>query len=101
VLAQHVSLNTHSTAGVDWSAALAAYEAVRTEHCRRVLSTSRSWGALWHLDGSPREQRNVILRARAVNDYSFTDWLYEPTALFPEEEPEIYSPIPLDTAARG
>ena len=83
---------------VDWTAALAAYEAVRPEHCRRVLTTSRKWGELWHLDGLAREQRNVLLRARDTYDYSFVDWLYGPTALTPEEEPELFTPIPLSSA---
>lgn len=82
--------------GVDWDAALAAYEAVRAEHCRRVVLVSRTWGALWHLDGAKRLRRNAILRARDTYDYSFVDWLYERTALTPDEEPEMFRPIPLD-----
>ncbi|HVT68426.1 MAG TPA: FAD-dependent oxidoreductase [Trebonia sp.] len=80
----------------DWDAALAAYEAVRAEHCRRVVETSRAWGVLWHLDGAKRERRNEILRAREVTDYSFVDWLYSVTALTPAEEPAMFTPIPLD-----
>jgi len=76
-------------------AALAAYEAVRAEHCRRVLLTSRAWGELWHLDGQRREHRNEILRARATGDYSFVDWLYGPTALTPAQEAEMFTAIPL------
>jgi 2-polyprenyl-6-methoxyphenol hydroxylase-like FAD-dependent oxidoreductase len=90
-----------ATAGgscVDWDAALAAYEAVRAEHCRRVVLTSRTWGALWHLDGAKRLRRNAILRARDTYDYSFVDWLYERTALTPDEEPEMFQPIPLGPA---
>ena len=70
---------------------LAAYQAVRSEHCRRVVLTSRVWGQLWHLDGPRREQRNAILRARDTRDYSFTDWLYGPTALIPDQEPACTS----------
>ncbi|GAA0344528.1 hypothetical protein NE235_33050 [Actinoallomurus spadix] len=40
----------------------------------------------------------AILRARDAYDYSFTDWIYRPTALTPEEEPPMFSPIPLDSA---
>ncbi|WP_332306967.1 hypothetical protein [Saccharomonospora cyanea] len=75
---------------MDWDAAVAAYEAVRTEHCRRVVLTARSWGELWHLDGTARRQRNVILRSRAVDDYSFVDWLHGPTALAPEDLPPMF-----------
>ena len=71
---------------------------MRPEHCRRVLSTSRAWGQLWHLDGVAREQRNALLRARDTHDYSFVDWLYGPTALEPGQEPEMFAPIALASA---
>jgi 3-hydroxybenzoate 6-monooxygenase len=92
VLAEHLSR------GTGWDAALAAYEAVRAGHCRRVVLTSRAWGGLWHLDGTKRLQRNAILRARDTYDYAFTDWLYSTTALTPGEEPPLFRPIPLDSA---
>jgi len=105
VLAEHVGSQaaTRSTdaSGVDWDAALRAYNAVRPEHCRRVVLTARAWGELWHLDGLAREHRNAVLRDRETRDYSFTDWVYGPTALVPEDEPEPYRTIPLDDAARG
>jgi salicylate hydroxylase len=102
VLAEHVARQTarrtgHSS-GIDWDAALAAYEAVRPEHCRRVVETARKWGDLWHLDGEQREQRNAILRTRNTYDYSFVDWIFGPTALTPDREPEPYQTIPLDSA---
>jgi len=90
VLAEHLAANP------DVDGALAAYQAVRPEHCRRVLTTSRAWGKLWHLDGEQRERRNEILRARDRCDYSFIDWLYSTTALTPAEEPEMFRPIPLE-----
>lgn len=97
VLAEHV--RRHRTHGaVDWAAVFAAYEAVRTEHTRRVTTTSRAWGELWHLDGEPREQRNALLRARDTYDYSFVDWLYSTTALLPEDEPPMFEPVPLESA---
>ena len=92
VLAEHLSRG----GGLD--TALAAYEAVRAEHCRRVVLTSRKWGELWHLDGTKRLQRNALLRARDTYDYSFTDWLYSTTALTPDEEPALFRPVPLDPA---
>lgn len=101
VLGEHVARQslgrTATSSGVDWEAALAAYEAVRPEHCRRVLSTGRVWGELWHHDGTKRLQRNAILRARRTDDYTFTDWIYGPTALTPAEEPPMYPVIPLDS----
>ncbi|MBO2463236.1 FAD-dependent monooxygenase [Actinomadura sp. LCR2-06] len=81
-----------------WAAVLAAYQAVRPEHCRRVVTTSRAWGELWHLDGLARQQRNVLLRERDTYDYAFVDWLYGPTALDPSDEPPMFTPIPLSSA---
>ena len=86
-------------ARADIDSALAAYQAVRAEHCRRVVTTSRDWGVLWHLDGQKRERRNEILRARDTRDYSFVDWLYSITALTPAEEPPMFQEIPLDASA--
>ncbi|MER7584204.1 FAD-dependent monooxygenase [Kitasatospora sp. NPDC097691] len=104
VLGEHVAAQraqrTESGSGVDWSTALAAYEAVRPEHCRRVVDTARSWGELWHLEGLRRLQRNALLHARDTYDYSFVDWIYGPTALRPEEEAEMFRPVPLETALR-
>ena len=94
VLAEHLAANPDN-----WDGALAAYQAVRPEHCRRVVTTSRDWGVLWHLDGEKRERRNEILRARRPRDYSFVDWLYSITALTPAEEPEMFKTIPLDASA--
>jgi salicylate hydroxylase len=94
VLADHLAANPG-----DWGNALAAYQAVRAEHCRRVVTTSRAWGVLWHLDGEKRERRNQILRARDPRDYRFVDWLYSITALTLAEEPPIFQVIPLDTPA--
>ena len=98
VLGEHVRRNRSGHA-VYWTATLAAYEAVRTNHTRRVTSTSRAWGELWHLEGAAREQRNALLRERSARDYSFVDWLYGPTALFPVDEPPMFEPIPLDAAS--
>lgn len=100
VLAEHARRRRGAGATVDWDGALAAYQAVRPEHCRRVVLTARAWGELWHLDGRRREQRNILLRAREIGDYSFTDWIYGPTALVPEEEPAMFTPIPLTAADR-
>ncbi|GGN49838.1 3-hydroxybenzoate 6-hydroxylase [Streptomyces albiflavescens] len=97
VLAEHIARRSSDGTPPDWDAALAAYEAVRVEHCRRVLTTARAWGELWHLDGEKRLQRNAIMRERDVYDYGFTDWVYGPTALTPDKEPAMFTPIPLDS----
>ncbi|MBD0710919.1 MULTISPECIES: FAD-dependent monooxygenase [unclassified Streptomyces] len=101
VLARHYAGAAEPDATPDRDAALAAYEAVRVEHCRRVQTTARSWGALWHLEGDDRLRRNTILRARDEHDYSFTDWVYGPTALAPDEEPAMFTPVPLSSAPVG
>ena len=99
VLSEHVGrqLRGGSVADLDWDAALAAYNAVRPEHCRRVLTTGRAWGELWHHDGVKRLQRNAILRARDTYDYTYAEWIYGPTALTPDEEPGMYPIVPLDS----
>jgi salicylate hydroxylase len=76
--------------GSGWDRALAAYDAVRPEHCRRVVTTARAWGTFWHHDGADREWRNRVLRDRDVYDYRYVDWLYGPTARTPDEEPPIF-----------
>ena len=45
VLAEHAAGSCERRADLDWDAALAAYHAVRPEHCRRVLTTGRAWGS--------------------------------------------------------
>ena len=107
VLAEHLAANPGDWDGADTRCderadidrALAAYQAVRPEHCRRVVTASRAWGDLWHLDGEKRERRNAILRARDPRDYSFVDWLYSVTALTPAEEPPMFRVIPLNAGA--
>ncbi|GGV36467.1 hypothetical protein GCM10010182_70760 [Actinomadura cremea] len=95
VLGGHVA--RHS-AEAGWPAVLAGYQAVRPEHCRRVVTTSRACGELWHLDGLARRRRNVLLRERDTYDYSFVDRLYGPTALDPADEPPMFTPVPLASA---
>lgn len=95
VLSEHAGAQL-AAGHLDWDVALAAYSTVRTEHCRRVLTTARSWGEFWHLSGAQREARNAVLRARDVHDYSFVDWLYGPTALTPDQEPRMFTPRRID-----
>src|SRR6478609_1006813 len=96
VLSEHVGAQIEAGAdggSLDWDAALAAYQAVRPEHCRRVLTTARAWGDLWHLTGPDRLWRNDVMRAREVRAYSFVDWLYGSTALRPEEETPMFEAL--------
>lgn len=101
VLSEHAAAHRLTDGTVDWDAALAAYDAVRPEHCRRVLTTARAWGELWHHDGEQRELRNAVMRARDVHDYTFVDWLYGPTALTPDQEAPMFEPQPLDRPVGG
>ncbi|HET8601803.1 MAG TPA: FAD-dependent oxidoreductase [Segeticoccus sp.] len=91
VLAEHVGQRMGAE-GPDWDGALAAYNAVRTEHCRRVVLTARDWGNLWHHTGVKRLWRNAVMRARDPKDYAFVDWLYGPTALTPELLAPMFDP---------
>lgn len=100
VLAEHVRARTRD-GEPDWDAALAAYDAVRPEHCRRVVLGARDWGDLWHRTGQERQWRNQVLRARDVYDYRYIDWLYGPTALRPEQEPPRYPDEKLSELVQG
>ena len=95
VLAQHAERLRSADGRVDWDAALAAYNAVRPEHCRRILSTGRVWGELWHLRDEERLARNAVFDELDPHEWAFTDWVWGPTALFPEEEPAMFTPISL------
>jgi len=64
---------------LDWDAVLSAHNAVRPEHCHRLLTTARAWGEFWHLADDARLWRNDVRRARPVEDYSYVDWPYGPT----------------------
>jgi 3-hydroxybenzoate 6-monooxygenase len=99
VLGEHADVN-RSAGRVDWDAVLAAYDAVRPEHCRRVVTTARAWGDFWHhRPGSYREWRNSVLLERDIYDYSFIDWLYGPIALTPDQEPPMFTPLKAEVPA--
>lgn len=95
VLAEHAAAQRDAAGRVDWDAVLAAYDAVRPEHCKRVLLTGRAWGELWHLRDPERLQRNKVMRELDPHAWAFTDWIWGPTALTPQEEPAMFEPVPL------
>ena len=95
VLAQHAERLRSADGTIDWDAVLAAYNAVRPEHCRRILTTGRVWGELWHLRDQERLARNRVFDDLDPHLWAFTDWVWGPTALFPEDEPAMFTPIPL------
>jgi hypothetical protein len=83
VLGQHIGRQL-AEGNLDWDGVLTAYNAVRPEHCRRVITTARAWGDFWHITPGPkRAWRNQVLLDRDEHDYSFLDWLYGPTPLTP------------------
>jgi 3-hydroxybenzoate 6-monooxygenase len=49
-----------------------------------------------HLRDPQRLQRNAVFDAIDPHDWAFTDWVWGPTALFPEDERAMYTPIPLN-----
>ena len=99
VLGEHVKRCRTATGTLDWDAVLAAYNAVSPEHCRRILTTGRVWGEVWHLRDPERLQRNAVFDSIDPHDWAFTDWVWGPTALFPADEPPMFQPIPLDPAS--
>ena len=42
----------------------------------RVQRTARIFGEVCHIDGVGAMLRNALLKQRASDDYSYTDWLY-------------------------
>ncbi|WP_406445268.1 FAD-dependent monooxygenase [Streptomyces sp. NBC_00631] len=67
--------------GDDYAKVLAAYEQERIPRASRCQTTARTWGEIWHADGVGRMLCNHILTSRAHDDYTHTDWLYQPAAL--------------------
>ena len=66
----------HEGAGpVDWSAALAGYEAIRTLRTARVQRTARVWGDIWHVDGLARQMRNEPFADHRPDDFKHVEWL--------------------------
>ncbi len=57
---------------------LAEYQAQRAPHAARVQRTARTWGDIWHVSGVGALLRDELFRRRPADDYSDTDWLYEP-----------------------
>lgn len=59
------------------------------------------WGELWHLRDPGRLQRNAVFDSIDLHDWAFTDWVWGPTALFPQDEAPMFTPIPLGSADVG
>ena len=65
-----------SPGSIDWSGALASYNAIRTVRTARVQRTARTWGDIWHVDGVARQLRNELFADRRPDDFKHVDWLY-------------------------
>ncbi|QTE25707.1 hypothetical protein J4N02_14600 [Propioniciclava sp. MC1595] len=48
-----------------------------------------------HLRDEERLARNAVFDGLDPHEWAFTDWVWGPTALFPEDEPAMYEPIPI------
>lgn len=55
---------------------LKAFVDRRAPRTADVQRRARAWGAFWHLANPEREERNRLLRAREIDDYTHIDWLY-------------------------
>lgn len=80
VLAEHAKRLRAADHTADRPGTLAVYAAVRREHCRRVVLTASGVNRLTSTEFSGSVATRCF--ARAVHDYSFTDRIYGPTALF-------------------
>lgn len=64
--------------GLDWTAVLREVADERQPRCRRIQTTSRFWGELWHVDGLARLIRNELFRdAEKAGWYRYADWLWD------------------------
>jgi len=86
------AVRDHTASGSDphgITAAFAAYHATRPVQAARVQRNARLWGDIWHTaDPVAVSLRNALFRSRAPDDYSFTDWLYEPDEAVVGAHPE-------------
>jgi 3-hydroxybenzoate 6-monooxygenase len=55
---------------------LARYAAIRAPRAMRVQRAARTWGEIWHLDGTAKLVRDELLRDRDVADQKHVAWLY-------------------------
>jgi salicylate hydroxylase len=55
---------------------LARYAAIRAPRAIRVQRAARTWGEIWHLDGTAKLVRDEMLRDRDVADQKHVAWLY-------------------------
>jgi salicylate hydroxylase len=64
------------SAGASPAEGLARYAAIRAPRAMRVQRAARTWGEIWHLDGTAKLVRDELLRDRDVADQKHVAWLY-------------------------
>lgn len=57
-------------------AALLSYQAIRAPRAARVQRNARTWGDIWHVDGTGKLLRDELLRQRTPRDHKHVEWLY-------------------------
>ena len=67
-------------AGRPFSEGLTRYAAVRSPHAMRVQRSARTWGEIWHVDGTAKLIRDELLLDRDVADHKHVAWLYQDDA---------------------
>jgi 2-polyprenyl-6-methoxyphenol hydroxylase-like FAD-dependent oxidoreductase len=66
--------------GRSFSEGLARYAAVRSPRAMRVQRSARTWGEIWHVDGTAKLIRDELLLDRDVADHKHVAWLYQDDA---------------------
>nr|WP_120492000.1 FAD-dependent monooxygenase [Corynebacterium lactis] len=59
-----------------WKDVLEEVSAERAPRCKRIQSTGRFWGELWHVDGLARLIRNEVFRQAESGWFKYVDWLW-------------------------
>ncbi len=56
--------------------AFKSYQAARFSRTARVQTSARQFGEIAHIDGIGAVLRNAYFAQRALDDYTYTDWVY-------------------------
>jgi 2-polyprenyl-6-methoxyphenol hydroxylase-like FAD-dependent oxidoreductase len=65
-----------AAAGASIEVALLAYQDARAPRTARVQRSARTWGEIWHLDGTAKLVRDELFRQRRDDDHTHVEWLY-------------------------
>jgi 3-hydroxybenzoate 6-monooxygenase len=75
-LAAALERHDGSTAGGGIETALLAYQDARAPRAARIQRSARTWGEIWHLDGTAKLVRDELFRQRRDDDHTHVEWLY-------------------------